>query len=75
MKLKENDLNFLYNNYQYISNEEQKGIILKKAFDEENVEFLNQYINDLPRNMKYEAAIKFKNLRISEEEMREFLKK
>lgn len=73
-KFAEKDFDFLYSNYKYISSGEQKQKILKKAFEDENVEFLNEYFSDMPREMKYEAAIKFKGLKISEEEMQELLR-
>lgn len=74
-ELKDKNLKFLYENYEYIYNQDVKEKILKYAYKEENVEFLNKHLADMPKNMKLEAAIRFKDLKISKIELAELLKK
>ena len=74
-EIKDKNFEFLYENYQYIYNKDLREKILKHAYKQENVEFLNKHISDMPKNMKLEAAIKFKDLKISKSEMVELLKK
>ena len=73
--VKEKNMEFLYRNYEYIDDDELKNQIIKYAFREENVEFLNEHLTDMPKDMKLEAAIKFKNLKISKEELALLMKR
>ena len=45
------------------------------AYKEENIDFLNRFIDDMPKSMKLEAAIKFKDLKLSKAEKIMLLKK
>lgn len=74
-ELKNKNFEFLYENYDYIYNKETKEKIIKNAFKEENIDFLNKHLEDMPKNMKLEAAIKFKNLNLSKVELAKLLKK
>lgn len=66
---------FLYENYPYIYNKDVRDKILRAAYKEGNIDFLNKYINDMPKSMKLEAAIRYKDLKLSKEEMVELLKR
>ncbi|MDE5830921.1 MAG: hypothetical protein K2H53_04670, partial [Clostridia bacterium] len=74
-ELNAKNLKFLYENYQYISNQDVKDKIIRYAYKEENVDFLNEHLRDMPKSMKLEAAIRFKNLKLTEAEMNELLKR
>lgn len=74
-ELKEKNYAFLYENYDYIYNQDVKDKIIKYAYKEENVDFLNKHLEDMPKNMKLEAAIKFKDLKLSKVELAKLLKK
>lgn len=74
-ELKDKNLKFLYENYDYIYNKDVRDKIIKFAYKEENVEFLNKHLEDMPKNMKLEAAIKFKDLKLSKVELAQLLKK
>lgn len=74
-ELKGKNYEFLRANYNYIYNKDIREKIIKNAYKEENVDFLNEHIEDVPKNIKLEAAIKFKNLKLSKEEMAELLKR
>lgn len=74
-ELKDKNYKFLYANYNYIYNKDVREKIIRAAYKEENVDFLNAHIEDVPKNIKLEAAIKFKNLKLSKEEMAELLKR
>lgn len=74
-ELRDKNFKFLYENYQYIYNRDVKDKIMKYAYKEENVDFLNAHIEDMPKSMKLEAAIRFKDLKLSKEEMVELLKR
>lgn len=74
-ELKDKNLKFLYENYDFIYNQDLKEKILKYAYKEENIEFLNKHLADMPKNLKLEAAIRFKDLKISKVELAELLKK
>ncbi len=74
-ELKDKNYKFLYANYNYIYNKDVREKIIRVAYKEENVDFLNAHLEDVPKNIKLEAAIKFKNLKLSKEEMAELLKR
>lgn len=74
-ELDNKNFKFLYENYSYIYNQNVRETIMKAAFREENVDFLNAHLEDMPKNMKLEAAVKFKNLKISKDELAQLLKK
>lgn len=74
-EIKDKNFEFLYQNYNYIYNKDIRDKILKHAFKQENVDFLNQHLEDMSHNMKLEAAIKFKDLKLSKVELAMLLKK
>lgn len=74
-ELTNKNYNFLYENYQYIYNKDVRDKIIKNAYKEENIDFLNMHIQDMPKSMKLEAAIKFKNLKLSKEELEDLLRR
>ena len=74
-EIKDKNFDFLYKNYNYIYNKDIRDKILKHAFKEEKVDFLNEHIEDMSKNMKLEAAIKFKDLKLSKIELAQLLKK
>lgn len=73
--LNEENYEFLYENYNYISNPDVKEKIIKHAYKEENVDFLNKHLGDMPKSLKLEAAIRFKDLKLSKEELDELLRR
>ena len=72
---KDKNYGFLYNNYDYISNKDLREKIIRNAYKEGNVDFLNKHLEDMPKNLKLEAAIKFKDLKLSKVELAELLKR
>lgn len=74
-EIRDKNFKFLYENYPYIYNRDVKDKILKNAYKEGNIDFLNEHINDMPKSMKLEAAIRYKDLKLSKEEMVELLKR
>ena len=74
-ELKEKNFKFLYENYDFIYNKEVREKIIKNAYREENIDFLNKHLEDMPKNMKLEAAIKFKDLKLSKAELAQLLRK
>ena len=74
-EVKEKNYQFLYNNYDYIYNQDLREKIIRYAYKEENVEFLNKHLEDMPKSLKLEAAIKFKDLKLSKIELAELLKR
>ncbi len=74
-ELENKNFEFLYKNYENIMSEKIKEKILNNAFKEAKIDFLNNHINDMSKNMKLEAAIKFKNFRISREELAILMKR
>ena len=73
--INEGNYRFLYENYNYISNQNVREKIIKHAYKEENVEFLNKHLEDMPKPLKLEAAIRFKDLKLSKEELDELLRR
>ncbi len=73
--LNEENYEFLYENYNYISNLDIKEKIIKYAYKEGNVDFLNKHLEDMPKSLKLEAAIRFKDLKLSKEELDELLRR
>ena len=69
------NLDFLCNNYGSIYSQTLKEKILELAFEEGRVKFLRDHFDELSKNMRIEAIIKFKDLGIPEEKMLELLKK
>lgn len=67
------NVDFFCDNYEHIKSEDMREKIHTLAFKNEKVKFLSKYIDDLPRNMQVEAVIKFKDLDISEDKMRELM--
>ena len=74
-EVKDKNYGFLYNNYDYISNKDLREKIIRNAYKEGNVDFLNKHLEDMPKNLKLEAAIKFKDLKLSKVELAELLKR
>lgn len=74
-QLQEKNFKFLYENYKYIFNIELKEKIIRKAYEEEKIDFLNEHIEDIPKNLKLEAAVRFKDFKISKEELAMLLRK
>ena len=74
-EVKDKNYGFLYNNYDYISNKDLREKIIRHAYKEGNVDFLNKHLEDMPKNLKLEAAIKFKDLKLSKVELAELLKR
>ena len=69
------NFDFLYEKYDIIDNKELKEKIIERAYKDEYVEFLNMHLSDMPKNMKLEAAIKFKKLKISKAELAALLRR
>lgn len=74
-ELNDKNLKFLYENYNYILNKDVKDKIIKYAYKEENIDFLNEHLADMPKAMKLEAAIRFKNLKLTDAELNELLRR
>jgi len=74
-ELKEKNYKFLYDNYDYIYNKDVRDKIMKYAFKEGNVDFMNKHLEDMPKSMKLEAAIKYKDLKLSKVELAQLLKR
>ena len=74
-ELRDNNYKFLYENYDYIHNQDLREKIIRNAYNEENVEFLNKHLADMPKSLKLEAAIKFKELKLSKVELAQLMKR
>lgn len=74
-ELRDGNYKFLYANYDYIYSRDLREKILRHAYNEENVEFLNMHLDDMPKNLKMEAAIKFKDLKLSKIDLAQLMKR
>ncbi len=68
------NIEFLYKNFEKIQGEPLRKKVLESAFKNENIKFLKKHFYELPKSMKLEAVIKFKDLAIPEEELAKLLK-